>query len=1057
MKFCSTISSRLSRRWPSGVFVITIRIMAVAMLLISQSAFATDRSWTGASSTVWATSSNWNPSAVPTSTDNALFSAAFTNQPRLTASAFVGGLWIKTGVTRSPVISAGSTSDVLTLTGNTINGVASRGILDDNTSSYSLTVGCNTRLANSQYWDNNSPNLLTVNGAVNLNAKALTVRGTGNTRIGGVLSSTGGSVHKFGNGTLTLAGANTYTGATAVAGGTLLINGNQSLATGVVSASNSGSTLGGVGTIGGAVTVYSGASLAPGNGGHANGPLSVPSVTLASGAYFKVDLNGWYAGSGYDQLIVRSGGATISGSHLVITVGAGLYMGQTFTILSKQSSGAVTGTFAQGNSITTGGYRFSINYAGRDGNDIVLTVTDTPTITTAIGAGPRFLGNGGAATNAGLGHLTGITFRGGNLYICDTDHHIVVKVASGVATRVAGNGQVGHSGDGDGGPATSAALNEVNGVAFDSSGNMYIADTFEGVRKVTPTGVISTFVPGCEAGLDCNVTPVEGVFRLNTAMSPTGMAIDASNNIYVSDANHNRVRKILASNGNVFTIAGNGSGGDGGLAVNASLSGVNGISLDSSRNLYLSDGNRLRKVTASTGIINTIAGPTEFGLLRDSVVDGAGNVYVADGTGNVVYKVAPGGSVTNIIGSGVPGYGFCGDGGPATDACFKYMWGIARDGSGNIYVADQFNYRVRKDTVSTGIISTFAGSGRGNYWGDGGSATSAGLDKPQGMAFDSAGNMYIADTYSNRVRKVTTGGIISTIAGTGLPGFSGDGGAATSAKLDEPTSVAVDSNGNVFVMDSWNSVVRKITPGGVISTYAGGGTSLGDGGPATMANLQGIIHSIALDRYNNLYIADNGNARVRKVTASTGIINTVAGNGVFAYSGDGGPATSASVQPFNISISPDGSLYITEGGIPGRVRKVTNGIINRWAGVLDPSTGCNVYGGDPCVSPGSTTKARNLLMESPPAPAFYGSGSVFLGDSNNWVMVVPPNQIVAYLVDAGPNGDGSSRTGQGGYSGDGGPALKATINFPTGLATDPLGNLYIVDTLNFRIRKVTLH
>src|SRR6266496_5576714 len=497
MKFCPTISSHVSRRWPSGAFVITMEIMAVAMLLISQSAFATDRSWTGASSTVWATSSNWSPSAVPAAVDNALFSASFTNQPRLTASAFVGGLWIKTGVTKSAVISAGSTSYVLTLAGNTINGVASRGILTDNTSSYSLTVGCSARLANSQYWDNNSPNLLTVNGAVNLNGKALTVRGTGNTRISGVLSSTGASVHKFGDGTLTLAGANTYTGGTAVGAGTLLINGNQSSATGTVSVSNSGTTLGGVGTIGGAVTVYSGGSLAPGNGGNRNGPLSVPSVTLASGADFKVDLNGWYAGSGYDQLILRSGGATISGSRLVITVGAGLYLGQTFTILNKQSSGAVTGTFAQGSSVTAGGYSFSINYAGGDGNDIVLTVTDTPTITTAVGAGPRFFGNGGPATSAGLGHLTGLAFRSGNLYICDIDHNIVVKVASGIATVVAGNGQVGTFGQGDGGPATSAGLVTPIGVVFDSFGNMYIADGDQGsIRKVTPTGTISTFA-GC--------------------------------------------------------------------------------------------------------------------------------------------------------------------------------------------------------------------------------------------------------------------------------------------------------------------------------------------------------------------------------------------------------------------------------------------------------------------------------------------------------------------------------------------------------------------------------
>jgi hypothetical protein len=187
--------------------VIAIQIMALAMLLISQSAFATDKSWTGASSTVWATSSNWSPSGVPTSTDNALFSAAFTNQPSLTASATVGGLWIKTGVTKSATISAGSTSDVLTLNGNTISGVAGRGILADNTSSYSLTVGCSTKLGNSQAWTNNSANLLNVNGAVNLNAKVLSINGAGNTSLNGVLSSTGGALGKSGAGSLTLKGA----------------------------------------------------------------------------------------------------------------------------------------------------------------------------------------------------------------------------------------------------------------------------------------------------------------------------------------------------------------------------------------------------------------------------------------------------------------------------------------------------------------------------------------------------------------------------------------------------------------------------------------------------------------------------------------------------------------------------------------------------------------------------------------------------------------------------------------------------------------------------------
>src|SRR5204862_3551061 len=260
MKFCSTISSRRSLGRPRrSACVIAIETMALITLLTSQSAFATDKSWTGASSTVWATGSNWNPSAVPAAVDNALFSASFTNQPRLTASAFVGGLWITTGGTKTAVISAGSTSDVLTLSGNTINGLAGRGILADNSSSYSLTVGCSIKLANNQIWQNNSRNLLAVNGAVNLNAKTLTVSGTGNTFINGIVSSTGGTITKNGSGTLTLRGANTYTGITHVFGGTLLVNGAQSSAMAPVNVSNTDTTLGGVGTIGGAVTDYSGA------------------------------------------------------------------------------------------------------------------------------------------------------------------------------------------------------------------------------------------------------------------------------------------------------------------------------------------------------------------------------------------------------------------------------------------------------------------------------------------------------------------------------------------------------------------------------------------------------------------------------------------------------------------------------------------------------------------------------------------------------------------------------------------------------------------------------
>jgi autotransporter-associated beta strand protein len=1048
MKFCSTINShRPSRRLRRSAFEIAIQTVALATLLTSQSAFATDKSWTGASSTAWGTSNNWSPSGAPAAADNAVFSSVFSRQPRLTANATAGGLWMKTGIGQNVTVSAGSTSYILTLNGNTINGISGLGIYANNTSASGLTISGNTKLGDAQTWRNDSSGVLNINGAVNLNGKALTLQGSGNTVISGAMSGTGESLIKNGGGTATLRGANTYIGTTSVYGGTLIINGNQSTATGAVTVTNTGSTLGGIGTTGATVRVNSAANIAPGDGGNTSGILSTGAVTLASGANFVVHINGPTAGSEYSQLHVQTGGATITGSHLVLKIGAGLTVGQTFKILNKSATGAITGTFAQGSSIASGGYTFSVNYAGGDGNDIVLTVTETPIITTVVGSGPRFLGNNGAATNAGLGQLASLAYRGGNLYICDVDHHIVVKIASGIATIVAGNEETGSSGDG--GPATSAAL-QPTGVVFDSSGNMYIADEQNGyIRKVTTGGTISTFA-GCTSRppnspwCDINTTPVEGVLKTNTFIEARGIAIDSANNIYVTDAVHHKIRKIR-TDGTVWTVAGNGTeafSGDGGLAIHASIwASQGGLALDASRNLYFTDLGRVRKVTASNGIINTIAGPSEFGAGRDLFVDGAGNVFVTDLYTNQVKKIATNGSVTTVIGTGA--YGFSGDGGPATSATFKNVFGLTKDTSGNIYVADRFNYRVRKVTVSTGIINTFAGSGRGNFWGDGGSATSAGLDKPSSVAFDTSGNMYIADTYNNRVRKVTTGGIISTFAGIGLPGYSGDGGAATSAKLNEPTSVAADSNGNVFVADSVNNVVRKITPAGVISTYAGGGVSLGDGGPATMAQLQFGFQqgSIALDRYNTLYIADMGNVRVRKV-GTNGIINTIAGNGVNAYSGDGGLATSASLlAPSQVSVAGDGSIYISSMGFPSQLRRIKQGIISRVAGDFG-ARGCT------CIENPGTTLATDVSFESIINAAFNSSGSVFIGCAFSQVTVVAPNNTIYYLVNT--NG------GYSGFSGDGGPALTALIA-PGGLATDAAGNLYIADYGNDRIRKVWLH
>jgi trimeric autotransporter adhesin len=334
---------------------------------------------------------------------------------------------------------------------------------------------------------------------------------------------------------------------------------------------------------------------------------------------------------------------------------------------------------------------------------------------------------------------------------------------------------------------------------------------------------------------------------------------------------------LRSGNGIISTVAGTGSygySGDGGLATSADISNPDDIDIDASGNIYIADvgNNRIRMVMKSTGILSTVAG-----------------------TGS---------------------YGYSGDGGLATSADLKYPYGVAIDASGNIYIADTYNHRIRMVTKSTGIISTVAGTGPDWYSGDGGLATSAALYNPQGVAIDASGNIYIADTNHDRIRMVTKStGIISTVAGTGSNGYTREGGLATSAALNLPRGVAIDASGNIYIADTNNNRIRMVTKStGIISTVAGTGSSgySGDGGLATSAALY-YPQGVALDASGNIYIADTYNSRMRMVMKSTGIISTVAGTGSSGYSGDGGLATSAALNyPYGVAIDASGNLYIAD-------------------------------------------------------------------------------------------------------------------------------------------------
>jgi trimeric autotransporter adhesin len=332
--------------------------------------------------------------------------------------------------------------------------------------------------------------------------------------------------------------------------------------------------------------------------------------------------------------------------------------------------------------------------------------------------------------------------------------------------------------------------------------------------------------------------------------------------------------------GEIDTVAGSelsGHTGDGGLATSATFNYPRSVAVDTSKNIYIADteNNCIRMVTKSTGIVTNVAG-------------------------------------TGSIGS-------TGDGGQAILATLNNPYGVAVDASGNIFIADTLNNLIRVVTKGDGLINTAAGTGLyGDGGGDGGPATAAGLSNPYGIAFDTSGNMYIADTLNNRIRMVSTiTGIISTVAGIGSFGYSGDGGPATLAALSGPSGVAVDVSGNIYIVDSGinNYRVRMVMKSsGIMSTVAGIGSpgSTGDDGLATLAALNSPT-SVAVDASGNIFIADTNNYRIRMVMRSSGIITTVAGTGSYGSSGDGGLAVSALLSyPHGVAVDTSGNIYIAD-------------------------------------------------------------------------------------------------------------------------------------------------
>ncbi len=616
-----------------------------------------------------------------------------------------------------------------------------------------------------------------------------------------------------------------------------------------------------------------------------------------------------------------------------------------------------------------------------------------------------------------------------------------------ITTIAGGVGGFGYNGDGI--PATSAQLSEPTSSFVDINGNIYIAETWGNrLRRISPTGQISTLAGDGTVAISGDGGPATAA----QIMYPSSVVVDRIGNIYIASAMAFdavcRIRKIDTS-GIITNFAGNdtlGYSGDGGPATDAKIS-ASYLAVDRYGNIYFPQDNSIREIDTA-GIIRTIAGVSGtpaydgdggqasaahlFDPLAVSV-NAHGTIAIIDHHG--IRKIDTSGIITTVAGS-VMSYGFGGDGGPATAALFNYPSSLTLDNAGNIFVADRLNYRVRMVNAS-GVVTTIAGMNYylfGSYKGDGMPATTAKLNLPTGVSLDTIGNVYFTDCGNARLRKIEPSGIINTVAGTATPGFSGDGGGAMSAQLYTPQGLSFDSSGDLFFADPNNARIRRISPSGVITTVAGDGVFAysADGLAATAAHI-GTAYSVYADRSGNLYFYD-GYAYIRKVNSS-GIISTIAGTGVSGFSGDGGQATAAKISEIrDMTMDGTGNIYFAD-LYNYVVRKITpSGIITTVAG-----NGINGFSGDG----GAATAAKMGIVSACILDVY---GNLYISDwGNHRIRKVNPAGIISTIAG----------TAAYGYSGDGGPATAAQIDyFVSGLACDSIGNLFLAEYNNERIRKI---
>lgn len=651
---------------------------------------------------------------------------------------------------------------------------------------------------------------------------------------------------------------------------------------------------------------------------------------------------------------------------------------------------------------------------------IGVGVMGTVKVLTVVGG---YLGDKGPATSAAFeGPSSSVIDSAGNVYISDVFGDRIRKITpTGTITTYAGNGMCGYNGDNI---HASSAMLCPQGLAFDPSGDLIVADGGNGrIRKISTTGMITTiagngtFGPATGDGGPATSADIGQPFFIN---------YDFAGNLYLASVGECRIRKVDTS-GIITTAAGTGTcgyNGDGIAATAAQLNLPRGVAFDTSGNLYIADtANHRVRLVNSSGVIGTFAGTGAPGFSGDggqatsakignprAVTFHNGSLYITNAGSGRVRFVNLSTNVINTYAGSTSGYD--GDNNPLLSSRFALFGGTVNfDTSGNPYFADTYNSRLRK--AAGGIVNTFAGG----YIGDGAKATSAALVLPEALAIDKSGNMYIADDTGNRVRKVSAG-TITTLAGTGINGHSGDGGPGTSATLDGPQGVAADSLGNVFIADTNNAVIRKVDATGKITPFA------------TNANFS-ILLQMATDSSNNLYVADWGACVVWKITPAAvmsivaGVLNTC------GYNGDGIAATTAQLSgPYSVALDSTGNLFIAD-NFNNRIREVnTSGIIS------------TITGDGNCTENGDGGPATSAEICSPYGVAVH-SGTVYTTDGLKRVRRISGGTITSYAA-----------TGSFGFNGDGLWPLLTVFDEPVAVALDSKGTVYVLDDWDHRVRKI---